>query len=206
MKRKLWNVLLLLSAAGAVQAAGFVEDFSGADLAPQSWMQTIVERCKGASYKKPLNGRLELSGVVDDQRGGNASLERDACYTTGDFHWTVTFEADCQAGTSGCYEWRMMSDNGETQLGAAMRKNAQGKWTVSGICGHTCKVLSSKDAALQKKSGKLEIIRRKTDYQLLLNGQVIYTASGDTAALASIRLTMHGGAGLTVKAMSLKKL
>jgi hypothetical protein len=114
-------------------------------------MQTIVDRCKGVAYKKPLNGKLELSGVIGGQRGGSASLERDACYTTGDFHWTVNFDVDCTPGTSGVYEWRMMSDNGETQLGVAMRKNAQGKWSFSGICGHTCKALSSKDILWTKK-------------------------------------------------------
>ena len=203
---KLKTALLLAMLSPAAFAAGFDEKFAGDDLAVQSWMQTIVDRCKGVAYQKPLNGKLVLSGLMEPQPGASAVLERDACYTTGDFHWIVDLELDFSKNTQGTYSWNIMSDNGEVQLGVALQKNKSGSWEIKGLRGHTCKSLSEKIIRLEKNPCKLEIIRRKTGYQLLCNGQLFFSADGDTAALASIRLTVSGNAGKAVKSMQLKKL
>lgn len=198
--------MLIAGAALALNGAGFDEKFADADLSPQSWMQTIAENCKGVAYKKPLNGKLVLSGVLDGKPGASAVLERDACYTTGDFHWSVEVDLDFSQGTSGGYLWHMMSDNGEVQLGVSMQKAASGEWTLKGLVGHTCKTLKASTVKVSKNPCKVEIIRNKTGYKLLCNGKVFYTADGDTATLASIRMSTSGNAVKTVKSMQLKKL
>ncbi|MBE6380868.1 MAG: hypothetical protein E7047_08060 [Lentisphaerae bacterium] len=203
-------IILLLSGmfAGPLFGSGFSENFSDKDLSPQSWMLTLAEHCQGIDYRKPLDGKLAINGLLAPQPGKKASaaLERDACFTDGDIIWSLVLELDPAAAGSGSYTWRLQSDNGETQLGVKVIKDKNQPWVVQGVNGFTCKLLSNQKAVLEQKQCKLEIIRRKADYQLLVNGQCICTANGDTDTIASIQLTVLGNAPAVLKAMELKNI
>ena len=197
-------ILFLSAIVPAVFAAGFNEKFAGNDLPQDTWMQHLLERCSGIDYVKPLNGKLVINGLKNPGKAASAALERDACFTAGNVHWRM--EAELGKDTkNGSYNWNLLSDNGERQLGVTLTCT-NGKWTLAGIAGHTCSpknvtVYTAKDSAV-----KVEIIRKNGAYQLLCNGKCFYTAEGDTATIASIRLTVSGNARMTVKSMSLEKI
>lgn len=208
--KKLFGVLLMavICASLSADTAVFSEKFTGEDLSPQNWMLTLSEYCKGIDYQKPLKGALVIKGLLAPQTGKNAraALERDACFTNGNVVWSLNLELDPAAAGSGTYTWRLQSDNGETQLGVAVSKDNNKPWVVKGVNGFTCKLLSDKKVVLSKKPCKLEIIRRKADYQVLVNGQCICTANGDTDTIASIQLIVQGNAPAVLKSMELKSI
>ena len=197
-------ILFLSAIVPAVFAAGFTEKFSGSDLPQESWMHYQFVRCSGVDYVKPLNGKLVLNGLKKPGKAASAALERDACFTSGNVHWRMYAELGKNT-KNGSYTWNLLSDNGERQLGVTLASQ-DGKWVLTGVAGHTCSPKTVTVYTVKESAVKVEIIRKNGAYQLLCNGKCFYTAEGDTATIASIRLTVQGNAQMTVSSMSLEKI
>ena len=196
--------LLFFVCVSSLFAGGFTEGFKGERLSDDNWMLTYMSKCTAVAYKRPLNGKLVITGL-ENAKGNDAfaNLDRDAGGAAGDFRLSARFELS-PSKENGYYDFYLLTENGEALIGARLECK-KGKIALSGKNGHSCATVKSETLALSASKCLLEIVRVKDRFQVLFNGKSVFTASGDTASAASFRLQVSGTPGvLTISSLSLK--